>query len=92
MMATQAVTVELPEVIVSLIGSPENMEERIRETLVFDLLRKGEASQGGAARLLGVSRYDLLDLMVAHQIPAAPRMVEDAQIEVDTIERLAHLS
>lgn len=56
-----SVTVELPEELIELIGTTDLTSERIREALVLDLLRAAAVSQGQAARLLGISRWDLLD-------------------------------
>lgn len=88
-MAMQTVTIELPEEIVSLLGTADSAPETARKLIVFDLLRQGKIGQGQAARLLGVSRYELLDMMAERQIPSAPRTIQDARAEIKTIEKLS---
>lgn len=38
-------------------------ERKAREAFVLELLRQGDISTGRAARLLNISRWDLLELM-----------------------------
>ena len=59
-MATQTLTIELPEELLAMLGSPEAAASKAKETLVLELLREARISQGQAARLLGVTRWDIL--------------------------------
>lgn len=43
-------------------------ERKAREAFVLELLRQGDISTGRAARLLNISRWDLLELMYASGI------------------------
>ena len=70
--ATKMITLELPDDLLELLGPPVAIAGKVRETLVLDLLRNAQITQGVAARLLGVTRYDILDLMVLHCIPSGP--------------------
>src|SRR4051812_47247750 len=65
--------VELPDELVALLGSPAAAAARAREALVLDLLREGQIGQSHAAELLGLTRWDLLDLMARHQITSGPK-------------------
>jgi predicted HTH domain antitoxin len=87
--ATRTITVELPEEILDLLCAPEHTQERVREAFVLDLLRDGIISQGRAAELLNVSRWELINLMAKHQIPSGPRTAEEVRAEIETAERLA---
>ena len=87
-MASQTLTLEVPEELVALLGSPESVAARAKEALVLDLLREARISQGKAARLLGITRWDILDLMVQHQIPSGPATPEEWDEERETIRRL----
>lgn len=64
-MAAKTITLEIPETILSRLDAEEDVAERAWKALVLDLLRDGRISQGRAASLLGVTRYDILDLMAA---------------------------
>lgn len=76
------ITVELPEELVALIGSRESVAARVREVLVLDLLREVRITQGQAARLLGITRWDILQLMVRHQIPSGPATPEEVDRDI----------
>lgn len=78
-------TLEVPEELVSLIGSSEAAATRAKESLVLDLLREGRISQGKAAQLLGLTRYDILDLMAQHQIPSGPATAEEMRQEIEDL-------
>jgi predicted HTH domain antitoxin len=78
-------TLEVPEELVSLIGSSEAAAARAKESLVLDLLREGRISQGKAAQLLGLTRYDILDLMAQHQIPSGPATAEEMRQEIEDL-------
>lgn len=87
-MGTRTVTLELPEELVGLLGSEEEAAAKARESLVLELLREARIGQGFAAEVLGVTRGDILDLMVAHRIPSGPETAEEARREIEDIRRL----
>ena len=82
-MTTRTLTVELPEELVALLGSPEAAAAKARQALVLALLREARLSQGQAARLLGLDRWQMLDLMAEHQIPAGPETAEEMRSEIE---------
>jgi predicted HTH domain antitoxin len=75
-------TVELPDEVVAALGSEERAADRAREALVLDLLREGQLGQSRAAELLGITRWDLLDLMGRYGVRqgplSGPEMEQDA--------------
>jgi predicted HTH domain antitoxin len=84
-----AITVDLPDELVALLGSPESAAERVRQSLVLDLLREAEISQGRAARLLGITRWDILDLMARYRIPSGPATAEEMRQEIENARRFS---
>jgi len=63
--------VDLPEEVVDGFGWQEaEVPHRMREALVMELLRRHAISQGKAAELLHVSRWDVFDIMGRYQVPA----------------------
>ena len=78
-LSTKTVTFELPEELVTLLGPSENLPRRVLETLVLNLLREAHISQGKAAHLLGLTRYDMLQLMARHSILSGPETADEAQ-------------
>ena len=69
MSETRKLEVELPEEILSCFESPKEAEDKAKQGVVLDLLRGGKISQGKAAELLGISRWELFDLMAKYHIP-----------------------
>lgn len=88
-MAVSSVTVELPDELIQLIGSVDLTAERIREALVLDFLRAAALSQGQAARILGISRWDMLDLMARYRIPSGAQSAEEVRREVEGARQFA---
>jgi predicted HTH domain antitoxin len=85
--ATRTITIELPDALVSALDTLDGIEDRAWQALVLDLLRDGEISQGRAARLLDVSRYDILGLMASHHILSGPLTAEEAEKDVEAARR-----
>ena len=69
--------VELPEEL-----KDEEVLRKGRETIVMELLRKGEISQGKAAELLEIDRHALFDLMDKYDVPAINMTEEELKAEL----------
>lgn len=54
---------------------------------MLELLRAGEISQGKAAAVLGITRWDVLELMASHHIPSDPRTPEEFVREADWLRQ-----
>jgi len=61
---------------------------KAKEALVLELLREARLSQGQAARLLDLSRPEVLELMAQHQIPSGPESPGELEQEVEYLRRL----
>ena len=85
---TTSITIELPEQLVELVGSPERTADLARRALIFLLLREGRLSHGQAAEMLGLSMWDLLPLAAEAGVPMGPQTAEELREEVETIRRL----
>lgn len=90
--ATATLTVELPEDVLSLLGSPEAAAAKARESLVAELLREGRISQGQAARALNVTRWDILDIMARSGIPSGPETADEMRREIEEARRALGLT
>lgn len=86
-MAAKTITLEIPETILSSLDSREDIAERAWKALVLDLLRDARISQGRAAELLGVTHYDILDLMAEYRILSGPSTPEEARRDVEAARR-----
>lgn len=85
--AARTVTIDLPDALVDALDSLDGIEDRAWQALVLDLLRDAEISQGRAASLLEVTRYDILNLMAQHHIPSGPRTAEEMREEIERARR-----
>lgn len=88
-MGTQRIVLELPDDLVELVGSPDEAAAKAREGLIVELLREARISQGLAARLLGLTRGEILDLMSERKIPSGPETAEEVREEFAEIHRYA---
>jgi hypothetical protein len=63
--------VSLPQEVVGGFGwSEAEVPSRVREALVMDLLRLDRMSEAQAATILGLARWELLELMGRYDVPA----------------------
>ncbi len=72
---------ELPDEILARLERGE-IEKRVKQALVMDLLREHQLSQGKAADLLGLNRHELFDLMAKHHIPVIDLSAEELKSEL----------
>ncbi|MGI8551191.1 MAG: UPF0175 family protein [Dehalococcoidia bacterium] len=86
-MGTQTLFLELPEEVVSLLGSPEAAVAKAKEALVIELLREARISQGLAAQILEVIRWEILDLMAEHHVPSGPATEQELRREFEQVDR-----
>ena len=81
-------TIQLPKVLFDYWKRKKVAEKKITQTLVLELVKEGEMTQGKAAELLNISRWDLMGLMARYNVPTAnfdthelERQVEDARTQ-----------
>ena len=86
---TKSITLEITADLLAALDSDERLAERAWKALVLDLLRDAEITQGQAAKLLGVTRYDILDLMASHYIPSGPFTSEEVDRDIENARRFA---
>lgn len=82
-----AVTFELPDEVVRLLGSDDDLPSRMRTTIVLDLVRRGLISTGRAAELLGIHVADMLDLISEYQIPMGAITLEEFEREQEHLAK-----
>ena len=85
---TVVLAVAVPAELIEIIGSKEKAEEQARIALVIELLRDVQLSEGKAAELLGISRYEMMRLSAQHQIPVGAQTEEELLAEVEVVHRL----
>ena len=72
---------ELPDELFTQLRE-EEIETKVKESLVMELLREHRLSQGKAAELLGLDRDELFDLMAKYQIPVIDLTPEELKSEL----------
>ncbi len=75
------VELELPDdVVVNL--QDDEIAAKAKEAFFMELLREHRISQGKTAELLGVTRYELFDLMSKYQVPVIDLTPEELRSEL----------
>lgn len=88
-MGSRTVLVELPDELMTLLGTTDAAATKARKALILELLREARLSQGLAARLLGITRWDMLDLMAERGIRSGPETAEEMRDEIQDLRRWA---
>jgi hypothetical protein len=84
-MADKDFQVSLPPEVVGAFGwNDAEVPRRVREALVMDLLRLDRLSEAQAAAILDLARWQLLELMGRHDVPAVRISVEELDRELAT--------
>ncbi|SRR6266852_1277007 len=78
----------VPEEIVNLLGSEDAVRKEAREAFILDLVRRGKVSKGKAAELLGISLWDLPDLITQYQVPWFSYSQEELERDLETLREI----
>jgi hypothetical protein len=82
-MAEKNFQVSLPHEVVGGFGwNDAEVPRRVREALVMDLLRRDRLAEAQAATILGLARWELLELMGRYDLPAVRLSVEELDREL----------
>jgi hypothetical protein len=77
--------VSLPQEVVGGFGWDDaEVPRRVREALVMDLLRLDRLSEAQASTILGLARWELLELMGRYDVPAVRMNVDELDRELAT--------
>jgi predicted HTH domain antitoxin len=87
-MATYTVQLEIPEEVRELGFTDEEIREHVPTLLVLKRFREGLISSGRAARILGISRRDFLDVLAREGIPLYDPPDEELHDELATAKKL----
>lgn len=85
-MAEKDFQVTLPQEVVRAFGWKESeVPRRVLEALVMELLRLDRVAEAQAAEILGLARWELLELMGRYDVPAVRMSTEDLDRELTTM-------
>lgn len=78
------VPIELPGELVTLLGRSTAESARcLTELALIDLYRRGEVAGGYAAGILGINRWDFIQLLGKHQVPYVDMTEEELNQEIE---------
>ena len=84
-MASRVLTLDLPEDVVALLGSPDEVGAQVKELLVVELLRRGRIGQSRAAEVLGTTRWGILELMGRYDVIQGPETAEELERDLQAV-------
>ena len=65
----RTISIEIPDELLELLGSEEEIGKEAKQTLILDLVRRGKISRAKAADLLGINLWDLPEFLSGYEIP-----------------------
>ena len=63
------ITIEVPDQLLALLGSEDEIGKEAKRSLVLSLVGRGKISRGKAAELLGMNLWDLPEFLSEYRIP-----------------------
>jgi hypothetical protein len=88
-MKMRKISFTIPADLAEHLGEPEVLAAKARKGFLLELVRDAEISSGKAAELLGITRWDMLDLMGEYCIPMGLRTEEDVDREFEAARRVS---
>jgi len=87
-MLETTLNVRVPNNLLSLGLSQEEIQRRISEWLVFSLFSEGKISSGKAGKLLGLTRLEFIDLLRSRGISFINYSEDELQEEIASVKKL----
>ena len=81
-------TLRFPASLIEGLGGEQKAAEEVTRAVVLDLVRTGRISAGRGAELLHLTRYEFLDLMNVHDVPAIDYTPESFAYELEGVRKL----
>ena len=76
----KTISIEFPEEVIELYEEKE-LENSVRKWSVLELVRNGKLSSGKASEILGMTRWDFMELMSDYDIPMANFSPEELKLQ-----------
>ena len=81
-------SVQIPDNLLKLGISKDEVQNRVSEWLVFSLFSEGKISSGKAGKLLGISRLDFIQLLKTRGIAFINYSEDEVQEELEAVKKL----
>ncbi len=88
-MLETTLNVRVPNSLLSLGLTQEEIQRRVSEWLVFSLFSEGKISSGKAGKLLGISRLEFIKLLQASGIAFINFTADELNEELEAVKKLA---
>ena len=88
-MLDTTLNVRVPNSLLSLGLSQEEIQRRVSEWLVFSLFSEGKISSGKAGKLLGITRLEFIKLLQTRGIAFINFTAEELNEELEAVKKLA---
>ncbi len=79
---SKTITVQVPDDVVEYWETPNELAATLSTLSVVELVRKGILSQGKAAELLNLSRWELMDLLARYDVPTANFSIDELNRQI----------
>lgn len=89
-MAMERAELCLPEELFDALGGTEKVEERALQSLLLSLLAEGQITIRYAAKTLGMTYREMLDLMAEHKVTVANYDPDELDEELVVLRQLTY--
>jgi predicted HTH domain antitoxin len=66
---SRSISIDIPDELLDLLGSEDELAKEVKQSLVLDLVRQGRISRAKAAELLEINIWDLPEFLSKYRIP-----------------------
>lgn len=92
-MSDLTVSLRLPRDLLGALDIPEKqLASHVLELVALELFRQGRISTGKGAELLGISKWNFIQLLNQHSIPYFTELPTELESEVTTVEAIGERS
>lgn len=85
---SKTISIEVPDELMELLGSEDEIIREAKQALVLDLVRKGRISKAKAAELLDINLWDMPEFLSRYKIPWFDYSREQLEKDLETLHKL----
>lgn len=85
---SRSISIDIPNELLELLGSEDDLAKEVKQSLVLDLVRQGRISRARAADLLEINIWDLPEFLSKYRIPWFDYSEEQMEEDMATLRSL----
>ena len=85
---SRSISIDIPDELLELLGSEDELAKEVKQSLVLDLVRSGRISRAKAAELLEINIWDLPGFLSKYRIPWFDYSEEQMEEDMATLRNL----